>query len=67
MHFKCKPTTKMEMVINTYCQRQGHPASAVRFLFDGERINQEQTCAEVGLEDGDSIDVTIEQVGGGRF
>ena len=34
-------------------------------VFDGERINQEQTPADLGLEDGDQIDAMVEQLGGG--
>ena len=36
----------------------------MRFLFDGERIGETQTPKDLGLEDGDSIDVVMEQVGG---
>ena len=40
-------------------------ANTTRFMFDGERINQEQTPADLGLEDGDQIDAMVEQLGGG--
>ena len=36
----------------------------VRFLFDGERLRDTQTPKEVGMENGDQIDVVVEQVGG---
>ena len=38
----------------------------VRFLFDGERLNENQTPKELNMESGDEIDVVIEQVGGTR-
>jgi small ubiquitin-related modifier len=36
----------------------------VRFLFDGTRINPTQTPKDLDMEDGDSIDAMMEQVGG---
>ena len=36
----------------------------VRFLFDGERLHENQTPKELHMENGDEIDVVIEQVGG---
>lgn len=35
-----------------------------RFLIDGKRVDENKTPREVGLEDGDSIDVFMEQTGG---
>ena len=37
----------------------------VRFMFDGERIGDENTPADLGLEDGDQIDAMVTQIGGG--
>ena len=66
VHFKIKGTTVMKKVFDSYCQRQGIADSkAVRFLDpEGERINPEFSAEKVGLEDGDTIDVFFEQVGG---
>ena len=36
----------------------------VRFLFDGDRLLETQTPKELNMENGDEIDVVIEQVGG---
>jgi small ubiquitin-related modifier len=36
----------------------------VRFLFDGERLHENQTPKDLNMENGDEIDVVIEQVGG---
>jgi len=36
----------------------------VRFLFDGDRLQNTQTPKDLGMENGDEIDVVIEQVGG---
>ena len=37
---------------------------AVRFHFDGSRLRESQTPSELDMEDGDSIDAMMEQVGG---
>jgi len=39
-------------------------ANNVRFLFDGERLHENQTPKDLNMENGDEIDVVIEQVGG---
>lgn len=65
--FKCKPHTQMKKLMDAYASRQGVQLRQVRFLFDGERIREEQTPQQLGLEDGDSIDVVMEQVGGGAL
>ena len=32
-----------------------------RLMFDGERIQDEQTASDLGLQEGDSIDVLLER------
>ena len=39
--------------------------NSVRFLFDGNRVNPTQTPQDLDMEDGDVIDVMVEQQGGG--
>jgi small ubiquitin-related modifier len=41
-------------------------ANNVRFLFDGERLHETQTPKDLNMENGDEIDVVIEQVGGAQ-
>jgi len=50
--------------MDAYCQRQGLASNNVRFLFDGERLHETQTPKELNMENGDEIDVLVEQVGG---
>ena len=53
--------------MSAYCKKQGiSDPKLVRFLFDGARIAENQTPADIGLEDNNSIDVMVNQVGGGR-
>ena len=40
--------------------------NSVRFLFDGNRVSANQTPADLEMEDGDVIDVMVEQQGGGH-
>ena len=49
--------------MNAFCQRQGVAINSVRFLFDGERLSANQTPRELEMEDGDVIDVMVEQMG----
>lgn len=62
--FKCKMTTPLDKLMKAFCNRNGVAANSVRFLFDGNRINGTQTPSELDMEDGDVIDVMVEQQGG---
>lgn len=62
--FKCKMTTPLSKLMNAFCQRQGVTMNSVRFLFDGSRINVDQTPKDLEMEDGDTIDVMVQQEGG---
>ena len=66
LFFKMKKKTQIGKLMNAWCQRQGVNLNAVRFLFDGTRINSDQTPEGLEMEDGDVIDVMVEQQGGGR-
>lgn len=41
--FKIKRSTKLEKLMNAFCERQGKSPSAVRFLFEGSRVQQTDT------------------------
>jgi len=62
--FKIKKTTKMSKVFSTYAQRKGVQVTSLRFLLDGERIEENATPKTLELEDNDQIDCMLEQVGG---
>ena len=61
--FKVKKTTKLDKVFNAYSTRKGVAATSLRFLFDGSRVNSTQTPESLEMEDGDVIDVMMEQAG----
>ena len=64
-----KKTTKLAKVFNSYANNSGQDIKALRFVTpDGDRVSptayETMTVGGLDLEDGDSIDVFIEQVGG---
>lgn len=41
--FKIKRTTALSKLMNAFCERQGKALSSVRFLFDGARVNPQDS------------------------
>ncbi|GBG00159.1 hypothetical protein Rsub_12978 [Raphidocelis subcapitata] len=64
VQFRVKATTKMEKIFKAYAEKKALNAGAVKFLFDGQRVQGHQTPADLGMEDGDSMDAMLEQLGG---
>ncbi|KAH7112690.1 ubiquitin-related domain-containing protein [Dactylonectria macrodidyma] len=62
--FKIKRTTKLEKLMGAFCERQGKTLSSVRFLFDGTRVQASDTPDALEMQDGDTLEVHQEQVGG---
>jgi len=67
VHFKIKKNTPLRKLMGAYCNRAGIQTGVVRFRFDGNPINDEDTPAMLEMEDGDSIDVFQQQTGGCFF
>ncbi|MEU1155745.1 ubiquitin-like protein [Streptomyces sp. NPDC005918] len=61
--FRIKSTSRMEKLMNAYCDRLGVAHDSLRFLYDGKRIKGVATAEELGLEHGDTINAMIQQVG----
>ena len=40
VHFKIKKTTQLKKLKQAYAERQGVPLNSLRFLFDGQRIDE---------------------------
>ena len=55
LYFKCKVTTPLKKLMDAFCNRQGVSSNSVRFMFDGNRINELQTPEQLYMEDGDEI------------
>ena len=64
--FKIKRTTKMRKLMNAYGRQNNLDINGIRFLFDGNRISDEDTVTSLNMEPGDVIEVVSEQDGGGH-
>ena len=67
IHFRVKMSTSMAKLKKSYAERVGVPVSSLRFLFDGKRINDEETPKALEMEQEDVIEVYQEQTGGYFF
>ncbi|CAI9090882.1 OLC1v1025758C1 [Oldenlandia corymbosa var. corymbosa] len=61
---KIKRNIKLGKMMVAYCNHMGLQLDAVRFIFQGQRVREHQTPNDIGLQDGDVIDVWSEQFGG---
>ncbi|KAF8742546.1 hypothetical protein AX14_003581 [Amanita brunnescens Koide BX004] len=64
VYFKIKRSTKLSKLQGAYATKVGKDVNSIRFLYDGCRIQDDDTPATLEMEDGDTIDVMVEQVGG---
>ncbi|EAU83554.1 hypothetical protein CC1G_04810 [Coprinopsis cinerea okayama7 len=64
--FKIKRSTKLSKLQGAYASKVGKDVNSIRFLYDGSRIQEDDTPASLDMEDNDTIDVMVEQVGGAR-
>ncbi|KAK0703826.1 ubiquitin-related domain-containing protein [Lasiosphaeria miniovina] len=62
--FKIKRSTKLEKLMTAFCERQGKTFASVRFLFEGQRVQPSDTPDTLEMQDGDTLEVHQEQVGG---
>jgi small ubiquitin-related modifier len=62
--FKIRRDMALGKLTKAYCERKGFAPGAVRFLFDGNRINDDITPEKLNMEDNDVIDVMVQQTGG---
>jgi len=66
-HFKIKKNTALKKLMNAYCERANLNRGATRFLHEGTRINDDNTPMSLNMEEGDTLEVFTEQLGGGRL
>ncbi|KFY24940.1 hypothetical protein V491_01960, partial [Pseudogymnoascus sp. VKM F-3775] len=62
--FKIKRTTQLKKLMDAFCERQGKAPSSVRFLFDGSRVQATDSPDTLDMQDGDTLEVHQEQIGG---
>lgn len=65
--FKIKKSTRMEKLMTAFCERHGKALNSVRFIFEGKRVLTSHTPQSLEIEDGDTIEVYYEQIGGNGF
>ena len=61
IHFRVKMTTQMGTLKKSYSERVGVPVSSLCYLFDGRRINDDETPKELGMEQDEVIEVYQEE------
>ncbi|KAL7378130.1 hypothetical protein ABVT39_008937 [Epinephelus coioides] len=64
IQFKIKRHTQLSKLMKAYCERQGLEMRHIRFMFDGQPINEKDTPSQLEMEDDDAIDVFQQQTGG---
>ncbi|XP_057766329.1 small ubiquitin-related modifier 2-like [Salvia miltiorrhiza] len=64
--FKVAPEKKIQELLKCYCAEKNFKYKEYSFLHNGTRIQPTKTFLEVGIEDGDQIDVMGHQDGGGN-
>ena len=62
--FKVKRSTKLSKVFQVWLAKAGIERKAVRFLFEGEVVADDDSAEKCNLKDGAEIHVVMEQIGG---
>lgn len=62
--FKIKSTTPLKKLMDAFCERQGKSPASVRFLHEGSRVQPTDCPDSINIEDGDTLEVHQEQIGG---
>ena len=64
IRFRVKQTWQMGKLKKSYSEKVGVPVSSLRLLFDGRRINDDETPKALEMEQDDVIEVYQKQTGG---
>ena len=62
--FKMRRDTPLYKLMNAFCRRHGLQRASIRFLYDGVRLDDLDTPETLGIENEDTIDAMLFQVGG---
>ncbi|KAH6667300.1 ubiquitin-related domain-containing protein [Halenospora varia] len=62
--FKIKSSSVLKKLMDAFCERQGKDRSSVRFLFNGSRVQDTDSPDTFDMQDGDTLEVHQEQIGG---
>jgi len=63
--FAVKPTQKLEKVFNAAATQLNMDPSTLKFMYNGQRVNANDTPEQLEMEDDDQIDANLQQIGGG--
>ena len=66
MQYIFKRTSQLKKIFDSYCQQKGLANNQQRFIFNGERIKDDDNPDSLEMENGDEIDVMVEQTGGSQ-
>jgi len=66
IRLQMKMNTPFKKAFNTAYERFNQNPKTVRFMYEGTRIREPDTPADYDMEDGDQVDVQVEQLGGRR-
>lgn len=62
--FTIRKTTPFGRLFKAYSEKKGVQLNSVRFLFDGQRLTDDQTPEKMQMSNGDVIDALLQQTGG---
>ncbi|PWA85292.1 hypothetical protein CTI12_AA151900 [Artemisia annua] len=63
--FRIKRNTKLQTLINEYCDKQSKETKGSVILLNGDHFSAEKTPDELEMEDGDEIEFMLHMDGGG--
>jgi len=61
---KVKPNMPFKKIFEAAEKRFGKDPGTFRFSYEGNRVRAEDTPAQLGMEEGDTVDAHLQQVGG---
>jgi small ubiquitin-related modifier len=64
INFSIRSSTVLSKLFQRYCERNNIKSETVSFLFNGTKINSEDTPKRLGMKDQDEIQCVLNQVGG---
>ena len=64
VYFALRRNMPFSRMMSVYCPTQGIEPSTLRFVYDGQRIREDQTPQDLEMEEDDTIDAFSMQIGG---
>ncbi|KAL8048454.1 hypothetical protein ABFX02_07G067300 [Erythranthe guttata] len=65
VYFRYVRNKKIQNLLSLYCKEKNIDYGSVEFLFNGKRIATGRNANQLGMVDGDQIDVMTHNIGGG--